>query len=205
MVTSDPVIYERAARFHDMGTIRRLFLDRSGPSRVDTFAGENFRMSEFTGAVLGAQLSKLDSMLAQLRNNANAIYNGIEKLTGIRLRHRPDSAGDIGYAVYFEMQDKSARDRCIRELRQRKVPASTMTGSVLLPIQESVINKRTRHPAWPSFNSTEGKKIEYGPDSCRQTLGIFDRFVQIRIGAKYTERINNYIVDNIRQVYMDPA
>ena len=201
LVTSDPVIYERAARFHDMGTIRRLFLDRSGPSRVETFAGENFRMNEFTGAVLGAQLSKLDSMLAQLRGNARAIYNGIEKLDGINLRHRPDPAGDIGYAVYFEMQDKANRDRCIRELRQRKVPASTMTGSVLLPIQESVINKRTRHPAWPSLNSTEGKKIKYGPDSCRQTLGIFDRFVQVRIGAKYTGRINNYIVDNIRQVY----
>jgi len=168
---------------------------------MQTFAGENFRMSEFTGAVLGAQLSKLDSMLAQLRGNAGAIYSGIEKLAGIRLRHRPDPEGDIGYAVYFEMQDKAARDRCIRELRRRKVPASTLTGSVLLPIEESVINKRTRHPDWPSFNSTEGKKIKYGPDSCRQTLGIFDRFVQVRIGAKYTERINNYIVDNIRQVY----
>ena len=201
VVTSDPVIYERAARFHDMGTIRRLFLDRSGPSRIETFAGENFRMSEFTGAVLGAQLSKLDSMLAQLRGNAGAIYNGIESIDDIRLRHRPDPEGDIGYAVYFEMQDKVARDCCIEELRQRKVPASTMTGSVLLPIEESVINKRMRHPDWPSFNSTEGKKIKYGPDSCRQTLGIFDRFVQVRIGAKYTERINNYIVDNIRQVY----
>jgi 8-amino-3,8-dideoxy-alpha-D-manno-octulosonate transaminase len=201
VVTSNPVIYERAARFHDMGTIRGLFLDRSGPSRVETFAGENFRMSEFTGAVLGAQLSKLDSMLSQLRGNARTIYDGIEKLAGIRLRHRPDPEGDIGYAVYFEMQDKAARDRCIRELRQRKVPASTMTGSVLLPIAESVINKRTRHSDWPSFNSTEGKKIKYGPDSCRQTLGIFDRFVQVRIGAKYTERINNYIIDNIRQVY----
>ena len=201
VVTSDPLIYERAARFHDMGTIRQLFLDRSGPSRVETFAGENFRMNEFTGAVLGAQLSKLDSMLAQLRGNANAIYNGIEKLAGIRLRHRPDPEGDIGYAVYFEMQDKTIRDRCIRQMRQRKVPASTLTGSVLLPIEESVINKRTRHSDWPSFNSTDGKKIKYGPDSCRQTLGIFDRFVQVRVGAKYTERINNYIVDNISDVY----
>jgi 8-amino-3,8-dideoxy-alpha-D-manno-octulosonate transaminase len=201
VVTSSPVIYERAARFHDMGTIRRLFLDRSGPSQVETFAGENFRMSEFTGAVLGAQLSKLDTMLAQLRSSANTIYDGIEKIPGIRLRHRPDPKGDIGYAVFFEMQDKTMRDRCIRELRQRKVPASTMTGSVLLSIAESVVNKRTRHPDWPSFNSTEGRKIKYGPDSCRQTLGIFDRFVQVRVGAKYTERINNYIIDNISQVY----
>lgn len=159
VVTNDPVIYERAARFHDMGTIRRVFLDRVGSSRVQTFAGENFRMSEFTGAVLGAQLSKLDSMLAQLRRNAEAVYDGIETIIGIRLRHRPDPEGDIGYGVYFEMEDKAVRNRCIRELRKRRVPASTLTGSVLLPVEESVINKRTRHRDWPSFNSPEQSEI----------------------------------------------
>ena len=201
LVTSDPVIYERAARFHHMGLIHGVFLDRSGPSRVQTFAGENFRMSEFTGAVLGAQLSKLDTMLAQLRRNAESIYNGIKNLAGIRLRHRPCPEGDIGYGVYFEMKDKAVRNRCIQELRKRRIPASTLTGSVLLPVHESVMNKRTRHPDWPSFNSPEGKKIKYGPDCCRQTLDIFDRFVQVRVGAKYTQRINDYIIDAIRQVY----
>jgi 8-amino-3,8-dideoxy-alpha-D-manno-octulosonate transaminase len=201
VVTSDPLIYERAARFHDMGTIRRLFLDRSGPSRVETFAGENFRMSELTGAVLGAQLTKLDTMLAHLRGNADAIYDGIKDIPGIRLRHRPDPEGDIGYAVFFEMKDKTMRDKCIRELRNKKVPAGTLSGSVLLPIQESVINKRARHPDWPSFNTPHGKKIEYGPEGCRQTLGIYDRFVQVRVGPKYTQRINDYIIDAIRQVH----
>jgi len=201
VVTNDPLIYERAARFHNMGTLQQVFLDRLGSSAVQTFAGENFRMNEFTGAVLGAQLSKLDLMVAQLRGNAEAIYNGIKNLPGISLRHRPDPQGDIGYGVYFEMKDKAARDNCIAELKKRKVPASTLTGSILLPVAESVVNKRTRHPDWPSFNSPEGKKIEYGPDSCRQTLEIFDRFVQVRVGAKYTQRINDYIIDNIHQVY----
>ncbi|MCP4259231.1 MAG: DegT/DnrJ/EryC1/StrS family aminotransferase [Planctomycetes bacterium] len=201
VVTSDPLIYERSARFHDMGTIRQLFLDRSGPSQAKTFAGENFRMNEFTGAVLGAQLSKLDTMVAQLRHNGQTVYNGIKNLSGIRLRHRPDPKGDIGYGVYFEMKDKATRDRCIQTLRKRRVPASTLSGSVMLPVHESVINKRTRHPNWPSFNSPQGKKIKYGPDSCRQTLGIFDRFVQVRIGPKYTKRINDYIIDSIRDVY----
>ena len=201
VVSNDPVIYERAARFHDMGTIQRVFVDRVGSSRVQTFAGENFRMSEFTGAVLGAQLSKLDSMVTQLHSNAEAIYDGIKDLPGIRLRRRPDPQGDIGYAVFFEMKDKAARDRCIAELRKRKLPASTLTGSVLLPIAESVVNKRTRHPDWPSFNSPQGKKIKYGPDCCRQTLDVFDRFVQVRIGAKYTQRINDYIIDAVREVY----
>ncbi len=201
LVTSNPLIYERSARFHDMGTINRLFLDRSGPSQVQTFAGENFRMNEFTGAVLGAQLSKLDTMLTQLRSNAESVYNGIKNLPGIRLRNRPDPKGDIGYGVYFEMKDKATRNRCIEALRKRRVPASTLSGSVMLPVQESVINKRTRHPNWPSFNSPQGKKMKYGPDSCRQTLGIFDRFVQVRMGAKYTRRINDYIIDSIRMVY----
>jgi len=205
VVTNDPVIYERAARFHDMGTMNGVFVKRTGSSQVPTFAGENFRMNEFTGAVLGAQLTKLDSMIAQLRRNAEVIYDGIKGIPGIRLRHRPDPAGDIGYGVYFEAKDKAARDRCIGELRRRKVPASTLTGSVLLPIEESVINKRARHSNWPSFSSPEGKAIQYGPDCCRPTLEVFDRFVQVRVGAKYTQKINEYIIDAIRQVHSSVA
>jgi len=201
VVTSDPILYERAARFHDMGGLNGLFAQRTGASRVPTFAGENFRMNELTGAVLGAQLPKLDTMVAALRSHAEAVYDGIKKIDGIRLRHRPDPEGDIGYSVFFEMPDKVARDRCIDQLRQRHVPTSTMSGSVLLPIAESVINKRARHPNWPSFNSPEGKAIQYGPDCCRQTLGIYDRFVQVRIGPKYTQRIDDYIIDAIRQVH----
>jgi len=158
-------------------------------------------MSELTGAVLGAQLTKLDTIVARLRSHAHAVYDGIQGIPGIRLRQRPDPAGDIGYCVGFEMKDKAARDRCIQELRRQKVPASTLTGSVLLPIEESVINKRARHPNWPSFNTPEGKSIQYGPDTCRQTLEVFDRFVQVRLGAKYTDKIDNYIIDAIRQVH----
>ncbi len=201
VVTSDPLIYERAARFHDMGGIRQPFTGRIGSSQLKTFAGENFRMNELTGAVLGAQLTKLDTMIAQLKSHADVVYDGIKNVPGIRLRQRPDPAGDIGYCVGFEMQDKAARDKCIQGLRQRKVPASTLTGSVLLPTEESVINKRARHPNWPSFNSPEGKAIQYGPDSCRPTLGVFDRFVIVRMGPKYTEKIDNYIIDAIRQVH----
>jgi len=202
LVTSDPLLYERAARFHDMGTVRQLFLDRiGGPAQAPTFAGENFRMNELTGAVLGAQLRKLDTMVTQLRANARFIYEGIKDLPGIRLRARPDEGGDIGYAVFFEAGDRARRDRCISELRQRKVPASTMSGSVLLPLEESVIAKRARHPNWPSFNTPEGKAIRYGAECCPQTLRIFDSFVQVRVGAKYTPRINEHIVRAIREVH----
>lgn len=201
VVSSNPEIFERAVRFHDMGGLRDVFQERIGKERLTRFAAENFRMSEFTGAVLGAQLPKLDTMLRELRANADAVREGIRGLPGIQMRKRPDPKGDNGYAVYFEVGNKGERDRCIGELRTRGIPASTLTGSVLLPIRESVMNKRARHTNWPSFNTPEGKAIQYGPDSCRQTLEIYDRFVQVRIGPKYTEAMNDRIIDSIREVY----
>lgn len=201
VVTDNAVIYERAVRFHDMGTARAVFADRIGGTQVEPFAGENFRMNEFTGGVLGAQLTKLDAMIARCREHAGAIREGIRDLPGIRLRRLPDPEGDIGYAVYFDMGGRTRRDQCIAELRNLNVPASTLTGSVLLPVEESVIEKRARHRNWPSFSTPEGRAIRYGPDSCRQTLEVFDRFVQVRVGARYTARIDDHIVDSIRKVY----
>jgi len=201
VVTNDAIIYERAARFHNMGGLSGVFVERLGKSQVAEFAGENFRMSEFTGAVLGAQLPKLDTMIAGLRRAADAVRNGIKDLPGIRFRKQPDPKGDLGYAVYLELPDKDGRDRCIAALRQKKIPAGTLSGSVLLPIQSSVMNKQTRHPNWPSFMSPEGQAIKYGRECCRQTLEIFDRFVQVRMGPKYTDQMIERIIAAIREVY----
>lgn len=205
VVTSDPALYERAARFHDMGNLNGLFRDRLGGSQEAQFAGENFRMSELTGAVLGAQLPKLPLMVRSLRTHATAIREGLRDLPGIRFRRQPDLAGDIGYGIYFELADRARRDRCIALLRERQIPASTLTGSVLLPVQESVIAKRARGADWPSFNTPEGKAMQYGAECCPQTLGVFDRFVQIRVGARYTDRIDDYIVDQIRTLWPEIA
>ncbi len=201
VVTNDPIIYERAARFHDMGRLNSLFADRIGGERGEIFAGENFRMSEFTGAVLGAQLPKLDKIIAGLKGAANAVHDGIKDLPGIRFRRQPDPEGDIGYAVFLEMKNKAMRDKCIGELQKREIPARTLSGSVLLPIQPSVMKKQTRHPKWPSFTSPEGRAIEYGPETCRQTTEIFDRFVQVRMGPKYSDNEIDRIVDAIRAFY----
>ncbi|MCX8036167.1 MAG: DegT/DnrJ/EryC1/StrS family aminotransferase [Candidatus Sumerlaeia bacterium] len=201
LVTRDPVIYERAVRFHDMGVFRGLFSDRTGQSRVPMFAGENFRMSEFTGAVLLAQLAKLDRMKAELKRAFLAVLDGVKDLPNIRFRRQPDPEGDLGYALYMEMNDRAGRDRCIAGLRERGVPAGTLSGSVLLPTEPSVVNKQTRHPDWPSFTSPEGRAIRYGRETCRQTLDIFDRFVQVRMGPKYSDADVARIIKAIREVF----
>ncbi|MGC9329510.1 MAG: DegT/DnrJ/EryC1/StrS family aminotransferase [Candidatus Hinthialibacter sp.] len=201
LVTNDPVIYERASRFHDMGVQQRVFIERIQESRVSDFAGENFRMSEFTGAVLGAQLPKLDTMISEMRRNFNYVLDGVQNTPGIKLRKRPDPDGDIGYGIFVQCQNKEARDRFIEEMGKQRVGAGRISGSVLLPIADGVVNKRARHPQWPSFNSPHGKAIQYGPDSCRQTLRIYDQFVQIRIGPKFTDDMNDRIIEAIRKAH----
>ena len=184
-----------------MGMLRPLFLDRLGKSRIGNFDGHNFRMNEFTGAVMGAQLTKLDTIITSLQRVADAVLDGIKDLPGIRFRKRPYPSGDLGYGVYFDLENKQARDKCIRELRGRKIPSGTLSGSVLLPIASSIMNKQTRHPNWPSFKSPEGQAIEYGPSCCRKTLELYDRFAMVRMGPKYTDRMIDRIIAAIREVY----
>jgi 8-amino-3,8-dideoxy-alpha-D-manno-octulosonate transaminase len=201
LVTNVAKIYERAIRYHDMGGVGSPFAGRLGGAQLNRFPGKNFRMSEFTGAVLDAQLPKLSGMIADLRRNAEYVRNGIKDLPGIRLRKQPDPRGDIGYGVYILLADRKARDKCIQGLRKRRIPAGTISGSVLLPIAPSIINKETQHPNWPSFTSSAGQAIEYGPECCQQTLDLYNRFVQVRMGPKYTQEQNDRIIDAIRTVY----
>jgi len=50
------------------------------------------------------------------------------------------------------------------------------------------------------LRSPEGRSMAYGPGCCRQTLEVFDRFVQVRMGARYTPRVAEYIAASIREV-----
>jgi dTDP-4-amino-4,6-dideoxygalactose transaminase len=61
-----------------------------GQSRLDWFIAPNFRMNEFSGGVLLAQLRKLDMITASVRSNARYVYEGIRDLPGLHLRHLPD-------------------------------------------------------------------------------------------------------------------
>ncbi len=68
VVTGDAYLYERACRFHDI-TVRRDF-----PTKLRFLPGLNYRMNEFTGGVLLAQLRKLDTIIGDVRRNARRVY-----------------------------------------------------------------------------------------------------------------------------------
>jgi 8-amino-3,8-dideoxy-alpha-D-manno-octulosonate transaminase len=195
VVTSDPTLFERAVRFHDV-TVRRDF-----PAKLAYVPGLNYRMNEFSGGVLLAQLRKLDTIVAAVRGNARRVYAGVRDLPGIRLRRLPDPEGELGTGVFLGFSSKEQRDRFTAAMKAEGVPVSPPGGSVILPIVPQIENKVTVTPRWPSFASERGRSIRYGRECCPRTIDILSRYAGVMIGPKYTERDTADAVAAVRKVY----
>jgi dTDP-4-amino-4,6-dideoxygalactose transaminase len=207
VVTNDSELFERAVRFHDVGVIRSPYKESLGGGMLAAFASCNFRMNEFTGAVLKGQLQKLDTICKGLRKNARKVREGIADLPGLKLRKTPDQEGDLGVTVFPDMGTRQRRDRFLRAMRAEGVSASGPGGSVILPTDERIANKVTIHPDWPSFQSPEGKGIRYGSECCPRTIDILGRHGGPIMDPNFTDEDLSDIVRAIRKVYtaMGPA
>jgi 8-amino-3,8-dideoxy-alpha-D-manno-octulosonate transaminase len=201
VVTNDPVLFERASRFHDLGELRPMHVSVVGEKKVNPFIGTNFRMNEFSGGVLLAQTRKLDKIVGGVRANAKRVYEGIADLKGIELRKRPDPEGELGTGVFIGFRDKAQRDRFTAAMKAEGVTAVPPGGSVILPLVPHIQQKATLHPNWPSFTTPRGKSIEYGPGCCRRTVAVLDRFAGVMMDAKLTRRDVDDAVAAIRKVY----
>lgn len=199
--TNDKKLFERAIRFHDVGGIRSPHTDWLGAVTEEPFIGVNYRMNEFSGAVLLAQIRKLPRIASDMRAVAGRVYEGIAGLPGLELRKLPDPAGELGSAVFLGFPDKARRDRFTAAMRAENVPAGPPSGSVVLPLQPHIIAKRAPHPQWPTWNSPEGRAVKYGPEACPRTLRVLDRFAGISLDPKLTETDTRDIVAAIRKVY----
>jgi 8-amino-3,8-dideoxy-alpha-D-manno-octulosonate transaminase len=201
VVTNDPLLFERAGRFHDVGSFRAPHEAVAGKAQLQPFVGCNFRMSEFTGGVLLAQTRKLAGIVKNTRAAAAHIYQGLADLPGIQFRRRPDPAGEIGVGVFVRFKAREQRDRYVAALRSQGVAAGPPSGSVILPIQEYIEQKRTVHPGWPSFTSERGRSIRYGAACCPRTIQILEQYAGVAVGPKFTEQDAADIVRAVRKVY----
>jgi len=202
VVTSDPKLFERAVRFHDVGSLRSPYTQTLGGGLMAAFASCNFRMNEFTGAVLKGQLQKLDTICTALRKNARKVREGIADLPGLKLRKSSDQEGDLGVTVFLDHGTRQRRDRFLRALRAEGVHATGPGGSVILPADKRIESKATIHPDWPSFNTPQGKAIRYGSESCPRTIDVIGRMGGVIMDPTFSDEDLDDIVKAIRKVYL---
>ncbi len=201
VVTNDRLLFERAVRYHDMGVLRPPHQAILGRAELEGMIGNQYRMSEFTGAVLLAQLRKLDTIIAALRGHARQVHEGIATLPELEVRHRPDPAGDCGSNIWLGFPSQTHRDRFIKAMGAENVPAHTPLGVAIVALQPMAEHKLTVHPNWPSFTSERGRSIRYGPECCPRTIAIHRRFAGITLDPKYSHGDADDIVAAIRKVY----
>ena len=200
LVTDDPALFERASRYHDLGLLRRPHEEAVGGARLGGFAGSQFRMSEFTGGVLLAQLRKLDAIVAAVRGHARRVREGIADLPGLRLRATADPEGELGSHVYLDLLSRERRDRFVAAMAAENVPAVAPVGSAVLPAQPHIERKLTVHPAWPSFTTDRGRSIQYGAGCCPRTIEVLGRHAGVALDPKFTRDDVDDIVAAIRKV-----
>ena len=204
VVTSDPEVFERAARFHDLGNLRAGHAQMLGQApHLAQFLGGQFRMSEFTGAVMRAQLRKLDRIVADFRVRAERVTTGIRDLPGIHLRTSHDPQGAVPSWVYLRTSSRAQRDRFIAALQAENIPASPMEGSAILPIAPYIEQKQAPALAagWPSFATPHGRALKFGAACCPRTIEMRDRYVGVPMDPTYSDQDVADIIAAIRKVY----
>jgi 8-amino-3,8-dideoxy-alpha-D-manno-octulosonate transaminase len=215
VITNDASLYERAIRFHDLGGVRPVFQralgitdyprggqgaegDRGG----ETTLGLNYRMNEETGAVLCAQVRKMESALANHRRMHRYVTDKIKDLPGIHLRPSNDPEGEIGISLDLLLPTKDLRDRFIKAMTAENVPMSVgILGTRNLPTMGYIEDKVAPHPNWPSFSTPRGKAMRYGAACCPRSVDLKNRYASLYLGPKWTDDDLNDVVRTVTKVH----
>jgi 8-amino-3,8-dideoxy-alpha-D-manno-octulosonate transaminase len=215
VISNDPALYERAIRFHDLGGIRPVFRPALGMSERprgqrreggnrggEALVGLNYRMNEETGAVLCAQLRKMDTALANHRRMHSYVTEKIKDLAGLKLRPSNDPEGDIGISLDLLMPTKEMREQFTKAMTAENVPMGVgILGTRNLPTMGYIEAKVAPHPEWPSFNTPRGKAMKYGAECSPRSIDLKNRYASLYIGPKWTDADLDDVVRAVTKVH----
>jgi dTDP-4-amino-4,6-dideoxygalactose transaminase len=180
IVTDDQDIYERAFAMHDQG---------HAPDRLESkyaprpFLGMNFRMTELSGAVLLAQLRKMDLITSHLRANKAIIKDMLGEVPAIDFRTQTDAEGDLATHLVV-MLPSAEMARAVAD----DVGAKTLSesGWHTYSRMNHLIEKRTINGKGCPFDcDTAGHSHgDYHAGVLPQTDALLERAISIGIGIK---------------------
>ena len=176
VLTSDGVIFDRARIYHDGGCVFRQYA-----SEIETpfFTGSNFRVSEIQGAILSAQLERLDGILKRLRARFKAMNEVLAKSKRFALSPLNDAEGDCGSSVLVTFE-KEAEAKAYLDRHQNhgtSVGRPIDTGRHVYCNWEPIMNRRGAHHAKLNPYNWAKREIRYAADMCPRSLDLMSRTV----------------------------
>ena len=212
VITNDDRIYDRCMSYHDTAACWRP--DRFAEQRYEgeLFCGSNFRMSELTGAVMKAQLGKLDCLVEKMRKAQKHIINGIIDIEKIKVRPVNDREGDVGICLIFYLDNKEKVTPFVEALQAEGVNAAGVFNKGIPDWHiyshwKHVIEQKTPTPINCPWECPyhKGEKIKYTTDMNPNTLEYLSRAVHMDIPAQLTQEDCSMIVEAIKKVASELA
>lgn len=176
VLTNDDRIFTRSRMYQDAGAYTRKFdFEDNQPA----FAGVNFKVSELTGAVLHAQLPRLDPLLRRLRNRRKTMTKYLSRSRKLRISPHNDPSSAIGLSVIFKRPEDAKAFAAHRGV-QRLIDISRHVYTSWVP----VLTQRTFDDRMNPYRWAH-REITYSADECSSTLDILERTCHVSLGAEY--------------------
>jgi 8-amino-3,8-dideoxy-alpha-D-manno-octulosonate transaminase len=203
VVTSDPLLYERAVRMHDIGQMRPFHQQISQPA-APAFSGSQFRMSELTAAVALAQFRRVDRIKQHCRRIQQRIVDGIAGLPGVTLRRIPDPTGDTGFEIYLSLPSMEQAAELRKRLDALNVNCNKTTGTYCHYAREYCQSGLAHNPkASPFARFKSWPAPGYRKEDFPRTESLIHGFIALPIGALYVDQDADYIAQALRQVHAE--
>jgi 8-amino-3,8-dideoxy-alpha-D-manno-octulosonate transaminase len=195
-------VYRRAAIYSDQGgqfwTSHAGVRDTVGGQPV---IGENLRMAEIAGAILGCQLRKLQEILDRVERNTRIIRDAVAELDGFALRPSDPERDRHALGVVFYLPTPERADAVANALRAEGVPAGKIYGGQPVYAAQQILNQWTIADGCPfRCPSFFPEPITYEMGMCPRTEDLLARAVGINIGPFYTEEDLDDIITATQKV-----
>ena len=200
LMTNSREIFERALIYHDSSAIA-YFGNQLDSITEEQFCGSEFRVSEFTGAILREQLKRLDSILYDLRRNKAYLLDKFDgRYSFIRSN---DLLGDCGTTLAFWFDTEYEAIEFKRKADTAGYPATRPidTGKHVYTNWTPIMNKKGAfNPAFAPFlmEATRDLNHRYTPDMCAKSLEYLKRAVYIMVDPDMDERGLNKLADALK-------
>lgn len=192
VVTDDDAVFQRASQYQDQGGQFTLGSGGAREHEGEPLIGENLRMNEIAGAILGVQLGRLESMCAAARRARDLVLEGIASLPSVKLRPVPDREGELPTAVGFYVEDAELAARVARAITAEGVPARKVYGGKPVYATPSILEQRTISSTGRPFTDplylARGPKMEYRMGMCPRSEDYLGRCVVVGISPQMTDK-----------------
>ncbi len=203
VVTRNAEWYRRATIYSDQGgqfwTSHAGVRDHFGG---DPIVGENLRMNEIAGAILGTQLTKLPAILERIEVNTGALRAGLEDLSYASLEQRIPGRDDQSlWIIAYEKDGKAAAQR-IEALKAEGVPAGKIYGGQPVYAAPQILNQWTAARGCPFDCPTYfPEPIQYHMGMCPRSEELMDRSVVIESGPLLSEEDLEDLLWGVEKVF----